>query len=98
VWLTVSKAPLMSSCRRLATAPWRHAMCIVSTTSLMARSVERSGRLPIWVSGRSPWDSAAAAIRWLITVSRTLPIVLRSEIGRYAPTVCCWVTVFLLVY
>jgi hypothetical protein len=82
VWFTVSKAPLISSYKRLTTAPWRQAVCVASTTSLMARSVDRSGRLPICVSGSRPCDSAAAAMRQLITVSRTLPIALRSEIGR----------------
>ncbi len=87
VWLTVSKAPLISSCSSDATAPCCHAVCTASVTTRIASSVDLAGRFPIWPLGSRLCSSAALAMRLLIAVSITFPMALRSAIGRYAPGV-----------
>ena len=81
IWLTVSKAPFKFSYKSEAITPFAYAARITSVTSLMASSVERYFRLPIYLSGSSRCDSAALAIRSLMVASITLPIVLSREIG-----------------
>lgn len=80
--INVTLAKRVENATSEATAPSRQAVCVASTTSLTASSVERSVRLPICVRGKKFCVSAAAATWRPTAVSITFPIVHKRAISR----------------
>ena len=85
LWSTESKAPEISSDRRVAAPPCFQAVRTRSVSSRKAVSVERPFRLPIYSSGSSPFSSAKLASRCASRLSITFPMVLSRAIGLHPP-------------
>lgn len=83
VWSTLSKAPLISSCKRDAVPLRTYEACTSSVRRSTAVSVDLRSLLLSCSIERRQCFSAAEASLWATIDSRAFPIVERREIRRY---------------
>ncbi len=88
MWLTVSNAPLMSSCNNDIIILHCHTVYTVSVTTLIASSVDLAILLSIYPLERSPYSSAIFERCLYIAVFMTLSIVFSKTIGLSTSGIC----------